>query len=68
MDGRAVRIITKSFRILTIFGVALFIIVKAETYSALPGGAVMPVILCAMLSVLLVLTGIFMALEEEREL
>jgi len=67
MDGRAVRIITKSFRILTIFGVAFFIIVKAETYSGTQGGAVMPVILCALLSVLLVLTGIFMALQDEPE-
>lgn len=68
MDGRAVRIITKSLRILTLFGVAFFIIAKAENYSGTPGGAVMPVILCALLSVLLVLTGLFMALEEEREL
>jgi len=57
----------KSCRIATIFGVAFFVVFKAEKYSGAPDGTMMPVVLCAVLSVLLFLTGIFMALEDEPE-
>jgi hypothetical protein len=67
MDWRVVRIVTKSFRILTIVCIAGYVVNKAELYSGMPNGSLMPVVLCAMLSVFLLLTGIFMALEDERE-
>jgi uncharacterized membrane protein YfbV (UPF0208 family) len=67
MDGRVVRIMQKTCRILTIFGIALFVVVKAEKYSGTPDGTLMPVVLCAVLSVFLFLTGIFWALEDEPE-
>jgi hypothetical protein len=67
MDGRVVRIMTKTFRILTLFAVGLFVIVRAEKYSVAADGAVMPVALCAVLSMFLFLTGILMALGDEAE-
>jgi hypothetical protein len=67
MDGRVVRIMKKTCRILTLFGVAFFVVVKAEKYSGTPDGSLMPVVLCAVLSVFLFLTGIFMAREDEPE-
>jgi hypothetical protein len=66
MDGRVVRIMNKSFRILTFFAVGLFVIVRAEKYSGAPGGAMLPVVMCAVLSMFLFLTGIFMALDDEE--
>jgi len=66
MEGHVVRIMTKSLRILTFFGLGFFVIVKAERYSGAHGDAMMPVVLCAVFSMFLFLTGILMALEDEE--